>query len=95
VAVVILPIPIEAVNELKTKFPLSILILEASDGVSNPVRVALNGGDVSVGGQHNSLLPEFGSAIVKTAPCGILAVVGELIVILVAVLPVIVVPELK
>jgi hypothetical protein len=63
--------------------PLSILRFGNPEVVSNPLSVGLNGGEVSVGGQHNERSPSANRVLVtvKFPPDAIAAVVAGLIVI--------------
>jgi hypothetical protein len=74
-----------AVNSSNITFPDSIRRLGAGVGpvdvVSNPSKVALNGGEVSVGGQQSCLSPE-SPVTVKFAPATKARIVGVLMTIL-------------
>jgi hypothetical protein len=70
-----------AVNASNITFPDSIRRLGESDIVSNPSKVAVNGGEVSVGGQQSCLSPE-SPVTVKFAPATKARVVGVLMTIL-------------
>ena len=80
-------------SESNTKFPPSNSMLDRLVGVSNPDSVGLYGGDVSNGGQHNTLsltsLDSFVTAIFS--PSSKAAVVALLMVIEVELLELIVV----
>ena len=71
---------IVAERELNKIFPDSILKFFASGDVSNPFSVALNGGEVSVGGQHN-VLSSLADVTVRFAPELTFSIVPLLIVI--------------